>query len=205
MTLLGLDFDNTIVQYDMLFYRIAIDRGLIRKSLPANKNVIRDYLRKNMMEDEFTRMQGEVYGPMSTYAEPSDGMLKTLKELKAAGIKLCIISHKTRFPYMGEKYDLHLAALKWLEKHGFLDTIGLGMQRSDIYFEKTKYDKAKRVEHTGCDYYIDDLPEVLSLIEGKTKKLLYDPKDREDVSGNTGITKITEWGEALEIILGQQK
>ena len=29
MTLLGLDFDNTLVRYDKLFHQLAVEKGLI--------------------------------------------------------------------------------------------------------------------------------------------------------------------------------
>ena len=85
MTLLGLDFDNTLVRYDKLFHRLAVNKGLIRKDLPANKTTIRDYLRKIGQDEEFTLLQGEVYGLRILEAEPSEGMLEKLKELRQEG------------------------------------------------------------------------------------------------------------------------
>ena len=46
MTVLGLDFDNTLVRYDELFHKVALNKGLIKGDLPVNKMTIRDYLRK---------------------------------------------------------------------------------------------------------------------------------------------------------------
>jgi len=42
---IGIDFDNTIVSYDTLFHRVALERGLIPISVPANKISVREYLR----------------------------------------------------------------------------------------------------------------------------------------------------------------
>ena len=78
MTLLGLDFDNTLVRYDTLFHQLAIEKGLIEASLPANKTVIRDYLRSQGQDEQFTTLQGEVYGLRILDAEPAEGMLKAL-------------------------------------------------------------------------------------------------------------------------------
>ena len=44
MKILGIDFDNTIVRYDNLFYKIALEKGLIDTSIGKSKE-IRDYLR----------------------------------------------------------------------------------------------------------------------------------------------------------------
>ena len=37
------------------------------------------------------------------------------------GIELFIISHKTKTPYQGPKYNLHDAASNWLEKNLFFE------------------------------------------------------------------------------------
>ena len=49
-------------------------------------------------------------------AKKSEGMFETLNLLKNNGFKLIIVSHKTEYPYAGEKYNLHNAAKKWLLK-----------------------------------------------------------------------------------------
>ena len=62
MTLLGLDFDNTLVRYDKLFHRLALEKGLIEHTIKKDKKAIRDYLREKGQDNEFTLLQGEVYG-----------------------------------------------------------------------------------------------------------------------------------------------
>ena len=122
MTLLGLDFDNTLVRYDKLFHQLALEKGLIEESLPADKTAIRDYLRSQGQDEQFTLLQGEVYGLRILEAEPAEGMLKALGELHQRGIPMVLVSHKTRTPYKGPAYDLHQAAWSWLEKHGFFSS-----------------------------------------------------------------------------------
>ena len=41
MKALGIDFDNTIVKYDNLFYRVALEKGLIDTSIGRSKKEIR--------------------------------------------------------------------------------------------------------------------------------------------------------------------
>ena len=41
----GLDFDNTIVSYDSLFHKGAVELNLINQDFSVNKIKIRDYLR----------------------------------------------------------------------------------------------------------------------------------------------------------------
>ena len=54
MTLLGLDFDNTLVHYDGLFYQLAHEKNLINERIPAKKIAIRDYLRSKGKDEDFT-------------------------------------------------------------------------------------------------------------------------------------------------------
>src|SRR5262249_32927807 len=105
--IVGVDFDNTIVCYDNLFHSAARERNLIPSDIPRNKTAIRDFLRKNGQEDQWTELQGYVYGDGMRDAEAFHGVAAFFTECKAAGIVTYIISHKTRYPFLGPKYDLH--------------------------------------------------------------------------------------------------
>ena len=62
MIKLGLDFDNTLIDYDEVFYKIACQKDLIPKSIDRNKASVRKFLVSENKEKEFTLLQGEVYG-----------------------------------------------------------------------------------------------------------------------------------------------
>ena len=197
MTLLGLDFDNTLVLYDKLFQQLAIERSLIDISIPADKIAIRDYLRGKGQEEQFTLMQGEVYGVKILEAEPANGMLEALRNLGQAGYKVIIVSHKTKKPYKGPAYDLHQAAMKWLEKNKFFDPNGLGWSQQDVFFEESKEKKIERIKSEGCTHYVDDLPEILDMLPPNIVKILYDPLKK----GSTKETlHLNDWKELGNII-----
>ena len=164
MKLLGLDFDNTLVQYDKLFHQVALEKDLIDPSMPASKIAIRDYLRKKGQDKYFTLLQGEVYGLRILEAEPAEGMLEALKSLNKLNIKMILISHKTKTPYSGPAYDLRNGAIEWLEKYKFLSKSFLGWNKKNIYFEDTKASKIKRIIDCKCTHYIDDLEEILNIL-----------------------------------------
>ena len=174
---IGVDFDNTIVCYDEVFHRVACEQGLIPDSVPVNKGAVRDYLRKAGREAEWTEMQGYVYGVRMRDAQPFPGVLEFFRRTRAAGIPICIISHKTRHPYKGPQYDLHAAALGWLELNGFFDPKRIGLARNDVYFELTLSAKLGRIAAAGCTHFIDDLPELLAEPDfpAKVSALLFDP------------------------------
>ena len=176
MTLLGLDFDNTLVRYDKLFHQLALEKSLIEESLPADKTAIRNYLRSQGQDEQFTLLQGEVYGLRILDAEPAEGMLNALGELHQRGIPMVLVSHKTQTPYKGPSYDLHQAAWSWLEKQGFFAPDGLGWSRDQVFFEESKQAKVARIEALCCTHYVDDLPEILEMIPNNIQAILYDPK-----------------------------
>lgn len=197
MTLLGLDFDNTLVRYDKLFHRLATEKGLIKHTVGANKTAIRNYLREVGKEEDFTLLQGEVYGPRILDAEPADGMLTALKELNQRGIPMVLVSHKTRLPYKGPAHDLHKAAWEWLEKYDFLSTSGLNWKREQVYFEESKQAKVDRIKSLNCTHYIDDLPEILEYIPDNIIKILYDPIG--EFEGNKYMV-MKKWIDAYDIV-----
>ena len=173
---IGFDFDNTIIFYDKIFYKIALERSLIPKSLPANKKLIRDFLVSKNREEDFTLMQAEVYGKRIVEAKPAEGLIECLKILKQNKKSINIISHKTKFPYKGPKYNLHISANKWLEKNRFFDKQVINLSKDNVFFEETKINKIKRIKNIGCTHFIDDLPEILNMIDFDCIRILYDPE-----------------------------
>jgi len=195
---LGIDFDNTIIKYDELFHKIACEKGLISSEFPKQKNAIRDYLRESGVEDEWTVIQGEVYGERIKEAVPFTGMLETLEELNAKKVPINIVSHKTREPYLGPKRDLHAAALNWLKLNGIIDAEGLNSYASQVFFEVTKEEKINRIVQIGCTHYLDDLPEILEMIPDGINKILFSPNGEEII--NTNWTVIRSWNELPSIL-----
>lgn len=182
---LGLDFDNTLISYDRLFRQAALDKGLIPSAIPSEKNAVRDYLRRQDREDEWTILQGEVYGSRILEAQPYAGMLDTLRVLSASGMPIFIVSHKTRWPYLGERRDLHAAARSWLERQGFHDPARLNWPRDCVFFELSKEAKVARIVALQCTHYVDDLPEILDMLPPTVHKILFAP-------GNCSAAK-PEW------------
>lgn len=193
---IGIDFDNTIVSYDALFHRVALEQGVIPSGLPPSKLAVRDYLRGQEREDVWTEMQGTVYGARMDEAAAYPGVLEFLRWARDAGLRLSIISHKTRHPFIGPKYDLHQAARRWVETH--LNDGGRPLvQPQAVFFELTKEEKIACIGKTGCDYYIDDLPEILLAPEfpAATRRILFDPDAHHRDSGS--LRRVESWSEAL--------
>jgi hypothetical protein len=175
---IGIDFDNTIACYDGAFYAAALARGLIPAELARDKMSIREHLRAHGRDAEFTLLQGYVYGPGMSHALPFPGLSECLRELRAAGHSLVLVSHRTRVPFAGPAYDLHVAARAFLAYHNLLDADVGPLHEADVWLELTKAAKVARIGALGCDIFIDDLPEILALPEFPVTALpiLFDPE-----------------------------
>ena len=53
----GIDFDNTLVNYDKSFYELAYEKKLIPLGLEKSKNAVRKFLRDKGKDDHFTLLQ----------------------------------------------------------------------------------------------------------------------------------------------------
>ena len=198
MKTIGIDFDNTIVIYDKLFYKLALEKDLIPNDFPKNKIKIRNYLRSQNKDHEFTLLQSEVYGNRILDAEPAPNIYSSLNKIKDK-YKLIIISHKTKYPYSGPSYDLHKAALNWLEKNNFISEKGLNFSIEDIFFKPSKQEKLKAINGSRCSYYIDDLPDILEFIDKKIKRILYSSSNSSFLSDSYDFV-LNDWKDLSEII-----
>ena len=99
--LIGLDFDNTIVCYDAVFHRLAVERGLIPARPPGDEEASAITCASIGREDDWTELQGIAYGPRIVEAEPFPGVHGFLARCRSRGVRVAIISHKTRHPYRG--------------------------------------------------------------------------------------------------------
>lgn len=196
---IGLDFDNTIVCYDQIFHKVALEKNLIPADIPVNKIAVRDHLRKIGNEDAWTEMQGYVYGARMADVAPFDNVLKVLKWAKAAGHELFIVSHKTQHPFMGPKYDLHAAAREWILR--FLrDGENYLIAPENINFRETKSEKVDRVAELKCDVFVDDLPEILNApnFPQTAQAILFDPENHHTAADT--MAKVSSWQELQNLL-----
>jgi hypothetical protein len=200
---IGLDFDNTIVCYDDAFYRAARDRGLIPADVTPTKDGVRNWLREAGREDDWTELQGYIYGARMDLAAAFPGVREFMRKAAEAGCALDIVSHKTRHPYRGEKYDLHKAALGWLEAQGFFGDRSLGLDRAHVHLELTKDGKLARIGALECDVFVDDLPELLGepAFPADTQRVLFDPNDAAPDSQS--YARARSWCEVSRLLLGR--
>src|SRR5450755_2131325 len=177
---IGIDFDNTIACYDGVFHAAALERGLIAADLARDKNSVRDHLNGSGRKYDFTELQGYVYGARMDLVSPYPGFAEFVGLARCAGHDLFIVSHKTRYPILGPKHDMHASARDFLNTRGLVGPGAGQIDPAQVFFEVTKDEKVARACALRCDMFIDDLPEILAMPgfpEGM-RKVLFDPENQ---------------------------
>jgi len=187
---IGIDLDNTLADYRRPLERLCAVHGL---SGPYKdpKLALRGALRARGEEGEWTRLQGELYGPFMREAELFPGAAEVIRKWQASGCEVCVVSHRTSYPIAGEKHDLHAFARSWIQ--------GVQLPVTDLFFEESKEAKVARIASLRCDLFIDDLPEVLShpSFPMTSRKILFDPGRSHQPQ--PGIESAVTWAEIEEL------
>ena len=197
--LIGIDFDNTIVCYDQLFYEAARAKRLIPAEVTVSKDEVRGYLRRHNREKDWMELQGIVYGPRSQDATPFPGVLDFLDSCKQRCIAVRIISHKTEYArYDKTRTNLREAALDWMVRHRFFQAAGLGLSRHSIIFGATRQAKIEHIRQSGCTHFIDDLEEVFleDTFPGNVEKIIFASNHQPEAM--PGAKVMTRWKEISE-------
>ena len=162
MTVVGIDFDNTLVSYDTLIHTVALERRLIADGTATGKRSVRDRIR--LLPDgevEWQKVQGLIYGPRMAQAQLMPGAAEFIRECRTRRWPVYVVSHKTEFAgYDETQTNLRDAALAWMASQKFFEPDGLGFSPDQVYFEGTRDAKIGRIASLGCTHFIDDLEEV---------------------------------------------
>lgn len=152
--MIGLDFDNTLVDYADVFRAEAawLDLGGA-----STKTEIRNRLKlRGGGEIVWQKLQSRVYGPGIERAQMMRGARAFIEECIRRKLPLAIISHKTRYAAQDPGgVDLREAAREWLGRQK------IGIAHENVFFEETREAKLSRIGRLSCRYFVDDLSEVL--------------------------------------------
>ena len=159
---IGLDFDNTIADYDQAFPRVARLLGVVTGA--ESKQSLRDELTTSPEgERTWQRIQGLVYGRYINEAQPHSGVAEFVRRARCLGHELFIISHKSEFGHFDEsRTPLREAAMTWLLKNQIVGESTLSIRPSHVYFAATRSDKLSTIKALEIDVFVDDLLEVLT-------------------------------------------
>ena len=117
MVRIGIDFDNTIVNYDAVF------RFLIKNKYNINTpNKTKSQIRKKIInlkgEKSWMALQGQAYGKFMYKAEISSGFKNFLHRALINRCDIFIVSHKTKYGHFDKsKTDLRIKSQQWIYKN----------------------------------------------------------------------------------------
>lgn len=199
---IGIDFDNTIINYNDCFTKQARRLGWIKTDTVKTKQQIRDAVRELPEgETKWRKLQGLVYGKFINDAKPFDGVFDFIRKCTSENIDVFIISHKTQYVQMSEEeINLREAAFGWLKRQGFMDPEGAGLEKGRIFFEHPRENKINRITDLKCTHFIDDLEEVFMepQFPKDVTRILF--SDQNNYSGENQLKVCRQWREIEEFI-----
>lgn len=195
---IGIDFDNTIANYDDAFLGRAKAMGYVADNFVGGKQSVRDHVRlQNDGEHRWQQLQGYVYGKGIGAAKLIAGVSDFLMTCHQRSVPCYIVSHKTQFGHHdSERVDLREAALNWLHQQNLLPRY---IDRKSIFFASTRGEKLERINQLGCTHFIDDLPEVL--LEAKfpdSTRALWFASDSKELC--EGLKPYRSWSEISQAV-----
>ncbi len=193
---IGIDFDNTIICYDLLFYNLAIKMYSMDAAVMPTKQAVRDALRSQPGgETHWQKLQATVYGPRIYDAQPFPGIHNFLKIGLQTGATFFIVSHKSRFAAQDTelRHNLVTMANTWLFRHEIAG-IGMPIHPDHVYFEPSRQEKLARIANLRCDIFIDDLPDIFlaTAFPAMTTPILFGYQEYS-TEGLERITPFASW------------
>lgn len=201
---MGIDLDNTIINYDDLMHQISVELKLIPPGFSKEKLQIRDHIRKTSSDLEWQKVQGMVYGPRIGEARLNTGVYDFILNCKKHSIPTYIVSHKTEYAGVDPtKTNLRTAAMEFLGSQGFFDSKKLGLDPSkNIFFEATRANKVTTIGRLGCSWFVDDLEETFlePWYPRHVNGILYSQENHW--KGDFDVKIIPTWKEINEFFFG---
>lgn len=169
---IGLDLDNTIIDYSDSYRIIAENLKLKIESF--DRNSIRNELRKSEFDDlEWQYFQSLLYTVGLQFAKPAAGLFELLNYCKESEIKITIVSHKTlTTPANFGSQDLRSPAFKWLTDYHIIPEY---ITPANLFFCSSADEKIETIDRKRIDLFVDDLIEILRICKSSSDmtRMLY--------------------------------
>ena len=157
---IGIDFDNTIINYHSVFHTLACEFSYISADTPIKKEQVKQAIIAHYGNDlHWQKLQSIAYGKAIFQAEAFKGVLVALESLKAQGHELFIVSHKSVTSHYDPTVHLREYALDWLIKKLIVNETLI--HESSLFFLDNLEDKISTITSLELDIFIDDLDLVV--------------------------------------------
>ena len=202
---IGLDFDNTIANYDQAFPEVARILGYETNNFNATLNK-RDLKLKLLKQPDgdtaWQKVQGLVYGKFIDLASLYPGVYEFVLRALASGHEIFIVSHKTELGHFDEsRTPLRQAATTWLTNQKLVGDSDSKIKLQNIYYAETRDEKINKIVELQLDVFIDDLDEVLSdrSFPKRTRKILFG----SGATTSEEILAMQSWREVGDELFGE--
>ena len=202
---IGLDFDNTIANYDQAFPEVARILGYETNNLNATLNK-RDLKLKLLKQPDgdtaWQKVQGLVYGKFIDLASLYPGVYEFVLRALASGHEIFIVSHKTELGHFDEsRTPLRQAATTWLINQKLVGDSDSKIKLQNIFYAETRDEKINKMVELQLDVFIDDLDEVLSdrSFPKRTRKILFG----SGATTSQEILAMQSWREVGDELFGE--
>jgi len=157
---IGIDFDNTIINYHHVFHSLACEFSYISVDTPKDKEQVKQAIIAHYGNDlHWQELQSIAYGKAIFQAEAFDGVLVALESLKKQGHELFIVSHKSVASHYDPTVHLREYALDWLTKSLIVNETLI--HDTSLFFLDNLEDKISTITNLDLDIFIDDLDLVI--------------------------------------------
>ena len=202
---IGLDFDNTIANYDQAFPEVARILGYETNNLNAtlNKRDLKlELLKQPDGDTAWQKVQGLVYGKFIDLASLYPGVYEFVLRALASGHEIFIVSHKTELGHFDEsRTPLRQAATTWLINQKLVGDSDSKIKLQNIFYAETRDEKINKMVELQLDVFIDDLDEVLSdrSFPKRTRKILFG----SGATTSQEILAMQSWREVGDELFGE--
>jgi hypothetical protein len=194
---LGIDLDNTIIDYTRAFAEAALTAGIAGTPFPGGKLGLRDALRaRDGGEAMWQQVQALAYGPLIDRAEPFPGVEAFFDLARERSVEFAIVSHKSEFATLAPAGpNLRDCAATWLAERRFVRD-----GAPAVFFELTRVAKCTRIVELGLTHFIDDLVEVFedSAFPPSCARWLFAPDELP--AGGCADRVFRRWSEIAEAV-----
>ena len=202
---IGLDFDNTIANYDQAFPEVARILGYETNNLNAtlNKRDLKlDLLNQPDGDTAWQKVQGLVYGKYIDLASLYPGVFEFVLRALSGDNQVFIVSHKTQLGHFDEsRTPLRQAATNWLINQKLVGDSDFNIKLQNVFYAETRDEKINKISELKLDVFIDDLEEVLTdkSFPKETRKVLFGSGNITD----TEISTMHSWREVGDELFGE--
>jgi len=205
---IGLDLDNTVIDYSAAFHAAAKYIGISLPEYINTKNKIKKHvLSLTSGEYVWQRIQGLAYGLfVNSHARLYPGVVRFLWRCREQKHEVGIVSHKTLYGHQDSScVPLREVATAFLNSQDI--KIGLNEFLSKIIFHDTYEGKISFIKNNSFDWFIDDLSSVISDLKEQKKinKIFFTELTKDDsqvVINDSKTRSLSNWQQIDAVING---